>query len=168
MKSHTFDANVPFDRAHRVFSDRHILDAVHGRGLWKFNEWVAMDDGSYTRQGDIKGVEVPMFARALNNGKKHVICRVTQRYVPGDDVITVESRMHPKILGRDMAHNTSRITIYPNGADTCVLQISYTNTTSLPHPLSSMAIEVMNDMSDETIEFLRDAIEPRKNYIAVE
>lgn len=166
MKTETFDADILFDDAHRVFSDPRVLDAVHGRGLWRFDAWVEMNDGSYTRQGEIKGVEVPIFARALNNGKKHVICHVSQRYVLEKDTIHIMSHMHPKVLGVDMAHNSSRVAIYRHG-NSCIVQVSYTNSTSLPHPLSSMAVDVMDDMSRETIDFLRDALEPRKKYVAI-
>lgn len=164
MNSDTFEAPVPFDQVHHVFSDRHVLDAVHGRGMWAFRDWMPNDDGSYTRQGDIKGVEVPVFVRALNHGKKHVVCHVTQRYSADCDSVVISSEMYPKLLGRDMAHNSSMITIYPHG-DQCIVRVSYRNTTSLPHPLSAMAVDVMNDMSKETIDFLRDALAIRKNYI---
>jgi len=158
MHSVSFKANVDFSAVHSVFSDATVLDAVHGRGMWKFTGWTAQEDGTYTRTGNVKGVQVPGFARCFNKGKKHVICRVTQRYIPGDEKSEIVSTMHPKHMGHDLARNVSRFVMYPYSEGTCVVTASFTNSTTLPHPLSSMAIDIMDDMSKETLEYLQDAI----------
>lgn len=162
MHSVSFKANIDFDAVHSVFSDTDVLDAVHGRGMWTFTDWKAQEDGSWVRTGNVKGVHVPGFARCLNRGKKYVICRVSQRYIPGDDKSEIVSSMHPKHIGHDVARNMSRFVIYPYSQGTCIVTASYTNSTSLPHPLSGMAIDIMDDMSKETLDYLQDAIAAEK------
>lgn len=159
MKSYSFDVKLPFSNIHTVFSNPRVLDSVHGTGLWTFSDWDERDDGSFVRTGAVKGVEVPTFARFLNKGKKYIVCHVDQRYIPGHDSIRLESTTTPKIAGTTaFVKNTSSIVVYNGGSDGCHVHGQYSNTTSLPHPLGSLAVDVMDEMSDETVGYLQDAL----------
>jgi len=159
MKSWSFDVQLPFSNIHTVFSNRHVLDSVHGTGLWEFNDWKELEDGSFVRTGNIKGVEVPTFARFLNKGKKYIVCHVDQRYIPGHDSIRIDSTTTPKIAGTTaFVTNSSSIVVYNGGSDVCHVHGKYTNTTSLPHPLGSLAVDVMDEMSEDTVGYLQDAL----------
>lgn len=157
MTTYTITSSIPFDEVHAMFSNVDILDAVHGRGLWHFSNWDDQPDGTFTRTGWVDGVQVPTFVRFLNKGKKYVRCNVAQRYVPGESVIEMSSTTVPSIIGGDIATNESHLTISPYN-DGCLIRGRFVNSTSLPHPLGTMAIEVMNDMSLETVEFFKDAV----------
>jgi hypothetical protein len=157
MHTYSFEVPISFSKVHTVFSNKDVLDSVHGRGLWRFSNWEEDEDGSYTRNGIVDGVEVPTFVRFLNKGKKYIRCIVRQRYVPGHDFIRLESTTVPNILGDSFVKNTSSIDIYRKDVG-CYVRGQYMNSTTLPHPIGSMAIEVMNEMSQETVGFLEDAL----------
>jgi hypothetical protein len=163
MKTYSFEVPIAWGQAHTMFNDPRVLDAVHGRGLWDFDAWRLVKDTNddadrYIRQGVVKGVTIPSFARFLNKGKKHIRCRVVQEYVSEDGLIQIRSSMHPMILRSDIATNKSVIRVQPAGQNTCLVECTSINSTSLPHPLATAAIETMDDMTDESMDFLHDAL----------
>lgn len=161
MPSYSIRANVPFSNAVSMFSSPRVLDAVHGRGLWKFSDWEQTNDigvTTYHRKGVIKGVEVPVFARFLIHGRKYIPCRVKQQYVIEDQVIRVRSTLKPKVAGAEVAKNVTNFIIQPIDEASCTVDVESRNTTNLPDPIKGMALEFMDTMSDETMEFLEDSL----------
>lgn len=162
MPTYDFEAPVPYGDAQRIVSCPKVLDAVHGHGLWKFSPWEEDASGELTRKGWIKGVEVPSFARVFVGGSKYITCKVHQRYTTHDDCITIHSTLKPKVAGAHIATNATDIRITPV-SDGCRIEATSSNATSLPGPLGPMAIEVMDQMSDETMEFLEEALQRIKS-----
>jgi len=162
MISVTIHAKVPFESSTDMFSCPKILDSIHGIGLWKFTDWKVSPEGSYTRKGKIKGVEVPSFARFLNGGKRYITCNVTQTYTQiSEDTIIVDSLLKPKVAGVNVVLNETQFKIKRFDSTSSLVYVSSHNQTDLPHPLRQIAIEVMDDMSIETMNFLEDALAQR-------
>lgn len=158
MQSFTIYAKVPFEKSINVFSSRRILDSIHGMGLWKFTDWKSSDPTTSTRKGKIRGVKVPSFARFLNGGKKYISCLVTQSYTILDTSIVVKSTLEPKVAGTKFAKNETTFKIVQFDSRSCMVYIHSRNTTDLPHPLHQLAIETMDEMTNETIKFLEEAL----------
>jgi len=165
MKRYSFQVPIDFGQAHTMFNDPRVLDAVHGRGLWDFDAWshdekqsAVYGEKTYVRQGRVRGVTLPVFARFLNKGKKHIKCRIWQEYTSDKDCIRIASVMKPMVLRPDLATNRSVIKVRPLEPGITVIECESINSTSLPHPFSHAAIDCMDDMTDESMEFLYDAL----------
>ncbi|MGA1564032.1 MAG: hypothetical protein ACO35C_05375 [Pontimonas sp.] len=162
MPSYSFEAAVPYENAIAVVSCPDVLDRVHGKGMWQFSGWEPDGDAVWKRKGKVKGVEVPQFARVLVGGKRYITCSVTQSYRVLDGAIEVRSRMRPKVAGASVATNTTVLRIQPvRDGEACLVAGTAVNETSIPAPIGPMAVDVMDEMSDETMEFLEDALRKR-------
>lgn len=164
MKRYSFEVPIDFAQAHLMFNDPRVLDAVHGRGLWDFDAWKLSEDQSvygqetFVRQGRVRGVEIPVFVRFLNKGKRHIKCRISQEYTSDPRCIRISSTMQPLVLRSDLAMNRSVIRVHALETGKSLIECESTNSTSLPHPLAQAAIDCMDDMTSESMDFLYDAL----------
>lgn len=161
----TFTINVPLEEALSVFEAESVLDAAHGKGLWKFSPWKPCPKThngrrDWTmRKGLVKGVAVPQACRTLNAGRKHITCIVKQRFVrPDDETIIVTSSMKPGILGAELVKNKTTFTITKTSDRSITATAHIDNKVFLPPPLKSIAKMTMDEMSLDTIREMRLAL----------